>query len=103
MSGHKKLHGLTRTRQRFQFLEVGNRLSRSLTALVVLPIAGKFDIAINLVHLHVSVAHTLTRFIDGQGASARRRCALTQPPYEKVRYWHLADVDADAQHVRFQG
>ena len=20
-----------------------------------------------------------------------------------VRFWHLADVDADAQHVRFQG
>ena len=20
-----------------------------------------------------------------------------------VRYWHLADIDADAQHVRFQG
>ena len=21
----------------------------------------------------------------------------------RVRYWHLTDVDADAQHVRFQG
>jgi hypothetical protein len=24
-------------------------------------------------------------------------------PVTNVRYWHLADIDADAEHVRFQG
>ena len=33
--GHRKLYGLTRTRERFRCLEVGNRLSRSLTALTL--------------------------------------------------------------------
>ena len=35
MLGHRKLYGLTRTRERFRCLEVGNRLSRSLTALTL--------------------------------------------------------------------
>ena len=34
MLGHRKLYGLTRTRQRFRCLEVGNRLSRNIAALV---------------------------------------------------------------------
>ena len=25
------------------------------------------------------------------------------PKMGDVRYWHLADIDADAEHVRFQG
>jgi hypothetical protein len=35
MLGHRKLYGLTRMRQRFRCLEVGNLLSSSLTALAV--------------------------------------------------------------------
>jgi hypothetical protein len=65
MLSHRKLYGLTRTRQRFRCLEIGNRLSRSLTALVVFAIAGKIGVAIDLVHLHVSFAHPLTRFVGG--------------------------------------
>jgi hypothetical protein len=38
MFGHRKLYGLTRTSKRLRCLEVGNRLSRSLTALVVFAI-----------------------------------------------------------------
>jgi hypothetical protein len=49
MLGHRKLYGLTRTRQRFRCLEVGNRLSRSLIALAVFAIAGKIGVAIDLV------------------------------------------------------
>jgi hypothetical protein len=37
----RMLHGLTRTRQSFRCLEVGNRLSRSLTALAIFAIGGK--------------------------------------------------------------
>ena len=64
MLGHRKLYGLTRTRQRFRRLEVGNRLSRSLTALALFAITRKIGVAIDLVHLHVCLAHTLTRFVD---------------------------------------
>src|SRR5690242_9345525 len=51
---HSKLYGLTRTRQRFRRLEVGNGLIRNLTAPTILYVAGKTGIAINLVHLRVS-------------------------------------------------
>ena len=44
----------------------GNRLSRSLTALTLFAFAGKIGIAIDLVHLHVSFAHPLTRFVGGR-------------------------------------
>jgi cobalamin biosynthesis protein CbiG len=40
-------------------------LSRSLTALAVFAIAGKIGIAIDLLHLHISFAHALTRFVGG--------------------------------------
>ena len=63
--GHRELYGLTRTRQRFRCLELGNRLCRSLTALAVFAIAGKIGIAIDRVHLYISFAHALTRFVDG--------------------------------------
>ena len=73
MLGHRKLYGLTRTRQRFRCLEVGNRLSRSLTALAVFAIAGKIGVAIDLVHLHVSFAHPLTRFPASAGTDVLAR------------------------------
>jgi hypothetical protein len=47
--GNRKLYGLTRTRQRFRCLKIGNRLGRSLTALVVFVIAGKARVAIDSV------------------------------------------------------
>ena len=40
-----RVYSLARTRQRFRCLEVGNRLSRGLTALAVFVIAGKIGIA----------------------------------------------------------
>jgi hypothetical protein len=63
MLGHRKLYGLTRTRQRFRCLKIGNRFSRSLTTLAVFAIAGKIGIAIDLVHLRTGFAHALTRFV----------------------------------------
>ena len=44
MLGHRKLYGLTRTRQRFRCLEIGDRFMSSLTALVVFVIAGKIGV-----------------------------------------------------------
>jgi hypothetical protein len=52
--------------------EVGNRLSRSLAALTLF-FTGQIRVAIDLVHLHVSFAHTFTRFVD----NLRRRCQCT--------------------------
>jgi len=65
MLGHHKLYGLTRLRQRFRCLKVRNRLSRTLTALALFAFTGQVGVAIDLVHLHVSFSHTLTRFIGG--------------------------------------
>ena len=45
MLGHRELYGLTRTGQRFRCLEVGNRLSRTLTALAVFAFGGKIGVA----------------------------------------------------------
>ena len=45
--GHRKLYGLTRTRQRSRCLEVGNRLSRNLTALAGFAIAGKIGVRLS--------------------------------------------------------
>ena len=64
MLGHRKLYGLMRTRQRSRCLEVSNRPSRSFTTLTLFAIAGKISIAIDLVHLRVSLAHPLPRFVD---------------------------------------
>ena len=58
-----RVYSLARTRQRFRCLEVGNRLSRGLTALAVFVIAGKIGVAIDLVHPRVGSAHALTRLV----------------------------------------
>src|SRR6185369_16222571 len=60
-----RVYSLARTRQRFRCLEVGNRLSRGLTALAVFVIAGKIGVAIDLVHLRVGSSHPLTRLVGG--------------------------------------
>ena len=53
MLGHRKLYGLTRTRQRFRCLEVGNRSSPTLTALAIFAFGGKIGVIIDLVRLPV--------------------------------------------------
>jgi hypothetical protein len=56
--GNRKLYGLTRTRQRFRCLKIGNRFIGTLTALVLFVIAGKIGVAIDLVRQRVKFAHT---------------------------------------------
>jgi len=79
-------HGLARTLQRSRCFEVGNRLSRSLTALAVFAIAGKIGLTIDLVHLRVGSAHALTRLVGSlvQGAaSADTRGRASSPAAER--------------------
>ena len=54
---------IMRLRERLRRFEIFDRLCSNLSTLALFTLWGKVAVAIDLVHLHVSLYHTLTRFV----------------------------------------